>query len=737
LAIFNPQVPEVADKNYFGYSKPIEPVTFKSGAGEALKEGGQLVQTAAKEADSFVENQAKTETRDVLEAARDEYSQSLATADKQIRFAANAQPTSGEGGGGEPTNILAPSPGTSLPKDIQQLPQTLGVLTGARASGKLSETDFYARTSTILKDIRAKYPNAYRDVIDQEASRILGTNPANAYIKSVLGDINSFMAGGQSQFNHMFNELSTKGLQFPGGQQALSEFMRTGDINKAAGFLAPNMARKYNLEVQDLQMKNTNMTGDVLKNAYRQNANEHANAAVQETLHAVTYIPGMTDPQKLNQVIMDAQSGKIQLSSEQFNQLANLVQAYKQQTLNNIDKRFSNNVNGNSINGVIGYDETTKIKDNAVKVFDQMEKALRDKDIGLAMDTVRHVQALDADAALSLRKDKDIGAASTRAKAARDLFGNSIYEKLFERDVYNGIQGGFKNWLDRSRVSLSSSDPRQATTMKQLTDDLLFGPAQTNHPDYKFQMPKAFRALQDMISGPEGITSSKMPDATKDIIFKNTFSKDNWGMLAKIAPDTWDEQRRRVPGSQSVFAGFTNPPVVEEAAKIGKRNASARADYLDWVNTTAQNDLLKPDAALLKGINFNVPLNWKIQYDPEGGEFQLIRAGSNLMQRDIAHLDVGVRQYAQSLAHVNSVLRSLNNVGEGMGMVKPKNYALETFLETTGKGEIDEKGNVSGFDVLAIPGLPPEVTKSEKDRRDLFLEGTKRYKEQYKLPGRP
>src|SRR5579872_3501006 len=98
----------------------------------------------------------------------------------------------------EDTGDLMPAT-TSAPSAVTQGLSGVERLANAREQGgKFRTTSFDADIDRSLKDLRAKWPG-YRDYIDQEASRIVGYNPANKLVSDKLAQLNELTTNKQKE----------------------------------------------------------------------------------------------------------------------------------------------------------------------------------------------------------------------------------------------------------------------------------------------------------------------------------------------------------------------------------------------------------------------------------------------------------------------------------------------------------------------------------------------------------
>lgn len=757
MAIFNPNPPQTNDPNYVRDSRPVDAGSFQSAVGGALKSFGNIFEEASKGAVDYLTQRGVREAEEGATNLRDARISELESADRLVRYAANLQPASPtQEQYGPPTpstsqNILEDTtPGKGLPVDAQAALNGAQVFKDARANGKLTATDYDGRMIALQKDIRSKYPDgSIRAAIDQKFSEINGGDPANKKISSLTETINSFMTNAQAQRTHMFNELSSKGLLFEGGQAALSNFMRGGSIEDAAGFLNKNMARKYNLDLAGEELKLAQAQGNANKEWYTINGREHANAITQEIIHSVTWNTGIKSYDDVNKTITEAYQGTGEpLTSEQYFKLSQMPLAWKQRALARIDAKFSEVKNGVSINGQTDPSEVKKIKEGVSEIFDVMHKALAGKDIGKAYDAIQRVQFLEGDAKLKLVTDKGLGETALGINALNAVFGDKIVEQASIQDIISRLRAPFKQLINTVRTDAAVDDPRHTPefkTFKEAQDRLVSEKARAI-PGWKEDMPKTFNRFMDLMDSPtEGMLSPNLPDQTKAKMFNFFFDPKNRGALSQIKPDGRDDKGNRIPGVQTVFARFANPDVVELANKLGPQ---AKANYLDFMQTTWEQDLFKPDLAKLKGMTGGGDTSqlpgqasslglYGFAWDTDTHELKLIdkrSPGVNFMRRG-AELNSPLSRAQEVVSRLNTGFHSLANVA-GATNQDEDHFILNHLVSAMGESTVDAKGNVTGFDLTKIEGVPADIIKSIVASRSKAVEEQQKRKadeQKYKL----
>lgn len=213
MVTFAPEVQQSPDIPYINWARPTQEPKPNVAVGEALKGTASAIREGSQGLTAAYEKGIQNTIYAGVDSLRDEYMETLHTADQALR--------SGQ----------APDPlGRDAPRDVKQLPMTLDKFDSARANGKLSQTDYDARLNSLAKEIRAKYPG-FRQYVDEEFKRVTGRDSANQYIRSVIGDIDSFIAGRQAKRDALEGRLMSEGLKFPGAAAMIEAYKKDPERN--------------------------------------------------------------------------------------------------------------------------------------------------------------------------------------------------------------------------------------------------------------------------------------------------------------------------------------------------------------------------------------------------------------------------------------------------------------------------------------------------------------------------
>src|SRR5688572_23739107 len=245
MAQFNPNVPDSRDPNYLSYSRPISSpesnrtaeyegnvAKYKGQAAlhegeadmylgkaaqytgqglEALFKGiGDIFATGVKAADTYIKKNIDQDVYTMVDAERNAYTAELERAKEPGALPIGAMtgpalvdpkavPKEGS------MNILN-AEAQPIPQGIEQGISRISQLVEARQNGKLSETPYIGNLNSVAKALRAQYPG-HRDYIDSKIAEVTGMTPANAYVRSLVHDLNAAMAGTKNDRDKLVDNL--------------------------------------------------------------------------------------------------------------------------------------------------------------------------------------------------------------------------------------------------------------------------------------------------------------------------------------------------------------------------------------------------------------------------------------------------------------------------------------------------------------------------------------------------
>ena len=221
MAIFNPQIQPTGVPDYSSYSRVVEAPQANKTVGQALSLAGDAIEGGVKLADTWVKADINEEVRQKVETERDKYTAALEAKKAETELLQL------KGSGKGDPSLVDKEDTAPVPPSLESGITGATMLGEANAQGKMNDTMYTARLTAIAKQLRAQYPG-YVDYIDERISKISGMDPANAYYKNLMQDINYAQAKAAGAANKDLT-LADRYLYIP-GVAAVGEEMRTKGV---------------------------------------------------------------------------------------------------------------------------------------------------------------------------------------------------------------------------------------------------------------------------------------------------------------------------------------------------------------------------------------------------------------------------------------------------------------------------------------------------------------------------
>lgn len=717
MAIFNP---DVADENasYLGLSKSITAPEFKSSSAIKIKAAGDLFASGIQAADTVVKQFAETETRAAMEKERDDYSKHLDETKRNIQMASvnppgvtsDAPAVAGNSGG---LNLLPDD--ASLPRDLKQLPTRLGTLDSALANGKITEEDFHARTTTVLKDIRSRYPVGYRAYIDDVAKDVLGHDPANALIQANLRNINSFITNKQAEKAHTLRLIESH-AKYEGSAQAYQKVLNgewtPGDV--MTKFLAPAMQTENGYTVRKNQREEDAANRTIVEKDWQDDLRVTASNKVSEyikPLHNFGDIPEgyRPGPGEIEKYTNDVRAAKAKYMADM------------EEYITTPDKYQ------NSHAKILGPAARQTIEDNA-KYFDfSMDQVINDK-FGIAKSNERMLDYIHKNDRLTITKDKNIGW-SIRMNNAIDALAPKMTQEFFARGIGDDKVMGKRvdDFYKLQTAEMMSSDPTAIKPMKEM-----FKQGRVDGIDVP-QFRDKWISTIDSKSG-YSLLNPATPDSWKEKINITAFDPKNFGFIGSLFPDSVDAQGNRVEGKETVFKRWTKQDVADENYRLGGENWARYRNWVSHTSNTLFGEEIKNADVRLKDLPPQTEITWNDQTSQLGVNYKSIPnvhlkdlrptdamvavQGGRVNTRGAGLVDTRLPMLTQAINRINVSLEAVANVGKAdKGVTDANAYALRALQD-------------AGVDLSNVKGLPKAIQDAiiaEKVKRDEVEAAGKKY----------
>lgn len=770
----NPQVNVPAPGSVPNFKPSGEGLTGISGLGTALKGLGDLVGNVTQGVDAIIksnitgdtENEVDPQRKKMLDDLEATYGtqavgQLLRPGEKSAGMRAGApmeatQPMTGPqfpapewSESMTPEGLVAQGP--QLPKDINDLPGKLNSIYNARNDGHISETYYWGRLSDIASDIRSRYPRGYRNYIDNKIQEITGRDPANAYIESLIRDINTNLGDKNKDRDKLLAEFYQGNLIGRPGVTNMVNGLQSGRVSVEEGV---NFLGKLKTQdaMQETHLKNfqeAKARKEDASDAAARYANSIAPMKVNEYFRGIQTINGnevlnIRTPEDLNRLAMRYKEGNQKLDAKTGVFLATQVSAWIQAADRAIDEDFQKN----GVYQAMANDpqKIKQIKDLHLEPLKQLQEAFFKGDTSAVANITNMNTAAHDDFANKMLNDKDFAWNSLALKWLKTTVGDQGAAELLARGPLQGILNSFDAKSKAIMAQMLTPDQvgkslggKDYTSLVKGIDAINSGAADLgmgkNHP----QVIKTYDQLFQMIE--EGLASKDLKPESKIELFKSVFGEENRNVLRKIAPDRPDpiQPNKVVPGYQTLFYRLTRSDIAEAA---WNSTPEVRGMYLNWIQTAVREDLFKPELTRLgeqlRGVAASN--NYKVVWDTNSKTLRVKVENQDLSTQgviDRVSADRGsgqqeamgeLRNLLNTQSSLNKGLMGMANAAKGLGLKGDDidGFVLEQ-LVAAGVPGINEVGGMPAKVKAAINAAYLEQKNKIEDAKKKQSERDKLY----------
>jgi hypothetical protein len=673
VAVFNPNVPEVNPTNFLGWSKAIDqPPPDQTGAILA-KGAAELITTGVTGADTLIKKDISEQAHNVIDAERSRYTSDLETALDKANSGKPAPQTDPE-----EKKLVMEMDADGLPTEIQGLDNNLSTLGSARANGKFSPTAYYGRLDSLAKDLRSRYPG-YRDYIDSVFEKYTGVDAANARVKSLMGDLNSYQTQATAERNKWQNVIIQAGREgIPDADKVLEAF-QAGRIDGVGimRWMAPMKRMKADLDLEEQVRKNIQGRRQTDIDHNTDVANNAASTIASNYFNTVQEIGGLNSPQKILDFVRDVQAGKVEASDEQMQLLGQKIMADKTKVSSDIWKELTRSAPGSkSIADVIGHSAAKKLAfEDSVSMYDEIGRLILSKDYGAAFNHMNRAKASVEDTNFKALNDPNIGPYLAWGKSLSGLgeFGKMMYEHFLATS--DQLKPSWNEWLKGSSLKMIVQPDLRTegpVTIKKQIDEL----------DNKKITPPPL-VLNEMLDLAGKITDPAANDATKRNLIYSAYHEQNLGLVTRL------ENRDKVGQEINAFRRLTTFDIAKEVYRVGQKDPDLWPMYKNWVGKTFGNEVMRRDLNDLQSIAMEPTMN--IKWDDVNYRLT-VQSKSSGISRAVDNI---------ATAKENSIQRKLNNINVGI-------KAIADIARIEGN---NEKNYVDAYVIHTMAGLGFDPSK--------------------------
>lgn len=697
MADFNPSIPNANDPNYFKYSDSISNIKPDTSTGEALSTIGTGITGATKLADQTVKSILDKSVSEQVDKQREGFTSALETVRGGI-VPAPAQTASG----GSVALSFADSDSTEAPAPAA-ITSALGkvdAVQSALAAGKVNDTYYTQQLNSISKSLRAQYPG-YRDYIDGKIAEMTGVNPANAYIKNLMEDINRQQTSKKTEYDKDLDLARGDLSKLPGANE---QFQRlSNDPSYAPKFREWHYEEneKANaIERQNAMRANMKGTKEDIATQRTEDFTKEAGMTVDSNFHNILKVSGMETPAAIMDTVQDMAQNPGKYTEQQMEAFAVKMQAQKSALSIQLKQKSNQLINGTSYASDIGSDKVDNIIKSQLASYDGVIDALKNKDAGAAFYQMNQARAMLDQTKGNLLSNKDYGEQLRNFKTVSDMAGPALGGVFVGKVMQSGLPDRLAPLFSANRAE-AIAQPGLDKTGQPVTITQQMGDIKN---DKRISPAERAQLFNSMIDITDNITDPKAPDSVKANVIKHLFDPSNAGVLSNFKADYYDpDTKKNVGGKTAVWTRLTKPDVTDNIARIAKSDPEAGQEYANWVKTTGR-DLIGQDVRNLN--HFTGHDNLSFEWDNKSHQIELKDAeekpGSQRLGLGVPGsisgtiappMDKGYKfQVQQTVKRLNDALKNLSHVSESFGG-DTESFLLQT-LQDYG---LNNEGKVTGL----------------------------------------
>lgn len=491
------------------------------------------------------------------------------------------------------------------PEDIQALPDTLSALQGAKDAGKISGTYYQSRLLAEAKSLRAQYPG-FREEIDNAFAKVTGTNPANAYVTSLVQDINRASTAASSNKAKMLTYIRNN-LQFPGFDKLYSQYqaglVSDEDVIKQA---APYEQQKYDLNMRALRFNDNKNTREDQTRIAGDNIDYASGVVVNRAVDHFMSTIGINSTDDVNKLASAEASGNI--TPKQWTAWGQAVSTAKlqlrTQMIADADRLGYTKAAG-------GKTEVNKRIDEALKPMDALLDRVYNHDSGGLYSIQQSLKAQNDQLQQKMLNDPKIGPTLQVDKALKDIGGEQNLQQFNMQTIAGKFPAQFQTWYNNMSKTMGSQYNMSTTGVPYTFNDAL-----DKLREEKVNDKELNNATLKLVNK---ITDKNTPDAVKMNFALAAFDPANRGMISKLNPDGFDSKGNPISGQNAVFTNFTSPEMTKAMHELGKQNPTVWNNYVDWAQNTIANELMNKDIHNIAQIPDNAGVG--VSWDPKNHRF--------------------------------------------------------------------------------------------------------------------
>lgn len=630
-------------------------------AGSAIKEIGDLGEAGLKLTDAVIQKKADDVLTAGIDKIRDSFGVGAAASGNGVAEATAAA--------GQDNGTTLTDPAANQPVALNRLGNRISGLTEAYQQGGLSNSAYYAKLETFVRETKSQFPG-YNDQIDSMVASKVGTTPANALRSSLLQDVEKLQSKVQGQADKWTTYEHTNAqyiyTQWPNYDQMKQDGTAPSrlQVESAVGSM---QARDYKFDSIGKRLAlNTTLdkaTSDSASDTLLQKGSDITRTLTLGTTNAM----GIRTPADFQRYMADVNSGKrAQPTPDEKQMLTGLFATMKQQATAQFDafanKPLADNTHKTWASVLGDKSKLDAARTLALSDINTIEDGLLNEKHGLVASTLLHSKAVQESADDSLLKN-DPNAAIYGA--VRRQVGDTAMSSIFLNDkILPSALEGLRQagWVDIAQNKSTSETMDKLKKESNNNGDLI-----KKHIDDSTNMVIHQDRLADKTLG--------------DSAFNHLFGPGNSTLI-----DSFQSKSQA-----RVFTDLVSPTMT---AAVAKRSKADQTTYVNWASDSFGSVFeTQAQAANQSAEGYKSNGNLSLRYNPDAQAFVYEGARGTLG---------GMIQAAnQRLQPLNSAISSMKEV-----------------FKLTGKDPTAEL-----YRILPIAGIDPGTPIYNAIQREFLKQG--------------
>lgn len=571
----DPQIPSVPTPDWTNVTRPVSQPEADKSTGIALQTAGTAIDEGATIADRAEKQDLKDQVDTGVNKLRDAYTSSLvAVRNMQI--------------GGQAPSLLPNQP--NVPTNLQNGLDKIQQIGDAQNQGgnKVNDTLYTGALNAMAKQLRAQYPG-YRDYIDEQIKSVSGVDPANAFMKNLLTDINNYNSKKDTQANAtmtMLRKNLDEGMVGLDGVPAsrVMDLYKSGqwDESKVNDWVNRNKSLDYRFK--QLQNQRTIVQGQEAddKVLATKQLSQKAGEVANNSWTTMSVAKGTDSPQGMAS-FLQAHSGQNDVNDETAMAIGQQFVAMRQATFNTLMQK-ANEGGAKSLVNRLGGDptEAAKVINGQLAMFDLAISDIHNKDWGSAYSHMNMNKAITADTTNHMYNapDEDVRKYNRMVGAINDI-SPQFGKDFFTSAVIGDVPEKEKEFIKNSKMEMITQPDQPAGKLTSLNSAI------HDAKSSGITSPKSYRELVNQV---QDINNPKLADQHRYNLAQTYFNPDNnAGVLSddNFKMDHYDPVlKRNIPGKYSVFTTLSSDNVGQGVKNL----AATHPDVIPMYRTTMERE---------------------------------------------------------------------------------------------------------------------------------------------------